>query len=147
MLMSGRGGGKVSYYYSEPRLLTTLTREVKMPEPVISFKLTESVFESVQRSASVLQLPDLCIKSSDEGTIELVALDKKTPTTNSYTVEVGTNPKPGSTFSFYLKNENLKLLSGDYTVDVCSQTVTRFTHTEQDTKYYIAQESDSSYHD
>ena len=147
MTISGKGGGKVSYYYSEPRLLTVLNREVKMPEPVISFVLSEEVFDSILRSASVLQLPDLCIKTTDDGKIGLVALDKKTPTTNSYTVEVGDNPKPGSSFSFYLKSENLKLLSGDYTVDVCSQTVTRFTHNSQDTVYFIAQEGDSSYHD
>jgi hypothetical protein len=121
-------GAKVSYYYSEPRLLTVLDREVKMPEAVVSFILKQSVFDNIQRSAAVLQLSDLCIQSNDNGEIELVVLDKKTPTTNSYTIVVGQNDTNAS-FCFYLKIENLKLLSGDYKIDICESTVTRFSHT------------------
>ena len=137
-------GAKVSYYYSEPRLLTVLDREVKMPEAVVSFILKQSVFDNIQRSAAVLQLSDLCIQSNDNGEIELVVLDKKTPTTNSYTTVVGQNDTNAS-FCFYLKIENLKLLSGDYKIDSCESTVTRFSHTSMDIKYYIALEHDSTY--
>ena len=140
------GGATVSYFYSEPRLLTTLDRKVNMPEHVVSFNLTEEIFSSLQRSSSVLQLPDLCIRSNDIGEIELVVLDKSSPTTNSFKIIVGEN-ETNSVFSFFLKMENLKLLNGDYSVDVCKSTVCRFTHSNIDMVYYVALESDSSYGD
>mgnify|MGYP003123639137 FL=1 len=144
MQIHSDSGAKISYYYSEPRLLTTLDREVNMPEPVVSFVIKEHMFENIKRSAAVLQLSDLCIQSNDEGKIELVVLEKKTPTTNSYVVEVGDNDT-GASFSFYLKIDNLKLLSGDYKVDICESTVSRFSHNSMDVVYYIALEHDSTY--
>ena len=144
MNIIGSGGAKVSYYYSEPRLLTVLEREVKVPETVVSFTLTEDVFNAIQKAAAVLQLPDLCIRSTDDGTIELVVTEKKTPTSNTYSIEVGTNDS-GTNFCFYLKIENLKLLAGDYDVDVCKSVVSKFTHRSKDILYYIALESDSNY--
>ena len=137
-------GAKVSYFYSEPRLLTTHDRKINMPEHVVTFTLTKNIFDSLQRSSSVLQLSDLCIKSNDSGEIELIVLDKNSPTTNSFKITVGDN-ETDSSFSYYLKMENLKLLEGDYTVDVCKSTVCRFTHEDIDLTYFVALESDSSY--
>jgi len=144
MSIIGSSGAKVSYYYSEPRLLTTLEKEVKVPETVVSFPLTEEVFSAVQKAAAVLQLPDMCIRSTDDRNIEVVVLDKKTPTSNTYSIAVGENPTD-TDFEFYLKIENLKLLAGDYDVDICKSVVTKFTHTSKDIFYYIALESDSTY--
>ncbi|MBC8442667.1 MAG: hypothetical protein H8D80_00600 [Proteobacteria bacterium] len=144
--ISGKGSGRVSYFYSEPSLLTTLKKEIIMPEVAIDFDFTEKNFSDILKSASVLQLPDLCIRSnSEEGTIELVVMDKKSSTTNNYKVTVGDNPNPNDAFEFYYKIENLRLLSGDYTVSVCKNVVSRFTHKNCDLTYYVALEMDSKY--
>lgn len=144
MTIIGSSGARVSYYYSEPRLLTTLEKEVKVPETAVEFTLTEEVFNAVQKAAAVLQLPDMCIKSTDDGNIEVLVLDKKSPTSNTYSIAVGENSSD-SDFEFYLKIENLKLLSGDYDVEVCKSVVSKFTHKTKDIFYYIALESDSNY--
>ena len=85
LYIEGNGGARVAYYYSEPRLLSTLTKEVKMPETVVHFSITEDNFVSLQRAASVLQLPDLCVRSNDNDEIELVVLDKKSSTSTNLT--------------------------------------------------------------
>tara|TARA_B100001094_G_C18110681_1_gene760971 strand:- start:267 stop:983 length:717 start_codon:yes stop_codon:yes gene_type:complete len=144
MNIIGSGGAKVSYYYSEPRLLTVLEREVKVPETVVTFTLTEEVFNAVQKAAAVLQLPDLCVRSTEDGDIELLVTDKKTPTSNTYSIVVGENTSD-TTFCFYLKIENIKLLGGDYDVDICKSVVCKFNHRSKDILYYIALESDSNY--
>ena len=144
--ISGRGSGEVSYFYSEPSLLTTLKKEINMPEVAIDFDFTEKNFSEILKSASVLQLPDLCIRSNnEEGTVELVVMDKKSPTTNNYKVTVGDNSNTNDSFEFYYKIENLKLLSGDYTVSVCKNVVSRFIHKNCDLVYYVALEMDSKY--
>tara|TARA_R100000008_G_scaffold85899_1_gene77074 strand:- start:5797 stop:6504 length:708 start_codon:yes stop_codon:yes gene_type:complete len=141
----GKNGGKVSYYYSEPSLLTTLTKEIKMPEVAIDFELSQNDFDDALKAASVLQLPDMCVRSNnEEGTIELVVLDKKSSTTNNYTITLGEN-SDGGTFQFYYKIENLKLLHGDYSVSLCKSVVSRFVHKEHDLVYYVALEMDSKY--
>jgi len=141
----GKNGGKVSYYYSEPSLLTTLTKEIKMPEVVINFALSQSDFDDALKAASVLQLPDMCVCSNnEEGTIELVVLDKKSSTTNNYKITLGDNVD-GGTFKFYYRIENLKLLPGDYSVSLCASVVSRFVHKEYDLVYYVALEMDSTY--
>ena len=143
--IEGENGGVVHFYYSEPSLLTTLTKEINMPEVAITFDLSEDNFNEIMKSASVLQLPDLCIRSnSDEGTIELVVLDKKSSTTNSYIVCLGENTTNDS-FEFYYRVENLRLFQGNYSVSVCKNVVSKFVHKSLGLQYYIALESDSKY--
>jgi len=133
MEISGNGS-TVNYYYSEPRLLTVLDREIKMPDTAVSFTLKESTFNELQRAAAVLQLQNLSIRSTSNGEIELVILDKKSPTTNA-------------TFDFNLHVDNLKMLPGDYDIEICRSVVSKFTNTNCDLVYYIALEPDSTYED
>ena len=139
----GSNGTKVTYYYSEPKLLTTINKTITMPETVVSFELNNDDFSELQKAASVLQLPDLCLRSSGN-IIELVAMDKKDSTSNNYSVEVGTNNE-NEDFEFYFKVENLKLMPGDYDVEVTEKVVSKFTNQSTDLSYWIALESDSRY--
>ena len=141
--ISGSGGSSVNYYYSEPRLLTVPTKDIVMPEPVVSFNLTQDALNEINRASSVMQLPDLVVRS--EGTtIVMVALDRQDDTTNSYSVELG-EMSVESDFEFVFRVDNLKLLPGDYRVDVTDKVVSQFTHSQLDLKYWIALESDSRY--
>ena len=141
--ISGSGGSSVNYYYSEPRLLTVPTKDIVMPEPVVSFDLTQDALNEINRASSVMQLPDLVVRS--EGTtIVMVALDRQDDTTNSYSVELG-ELSVERDFEFVFRVDNLKLLPGDYRVDVTDKVVSQFTHTQLDLKYWIALESDSRY--
>ena len=141
--ISGKGSSSVKYFYCEPRLLTTVNKEITMPESVVDFELTNDNFSEVQRAASVLQLPDIAVKSSNDD-IELVALDKSDSTTNTFSITVGKN-KNDADFSFYFKAENLKMISGDYNVNITDKIVSQFTNNNLDLNYWIALESDSTY--
>ena len=143
MMISGKNAS-VEYYYCEPRLLTTLDREIKMPDGVVNFELTQKQFQEIQKAASVLQLPDLCLRTKGDG-MELVVLDKQTATSNNYSIDMGELPTGDHDFTFYFKVENLKLFPGDYTVTVSDSVVSQFTHKSIDLKYWIALEADSVY--
>ena len=143
--ISGEGGRAVTYYYSEPSLLTTINKQVQMPEIVINLSLTQSVFADLQRAASVLQLPDLSFTSMQGDSIFAVVRDKKDPTSNDYSVAVGDVLGDTPNFEFNFKIDNLKLLPGDYDVEICESVVSSFTNTNTDVKYWIALETDSTY--
>ena len=143
--ISGEGGRAVTYYYSEPSLLTTINKQVQMPEIVINLSLTQSVFADLQRAASVLQLPDLSFTSMQGDSIFAVVRDKKDPTSNDYSVAVGDVLGDTPNFEFNFKIDNLKLLPGDYDVEICESVVSSFTNTNIDVKYWIALETDSTF--
>ena len=142
--IAGSNGTKVTYYFSEPKLLTTINKNINMPESVVSFVLKENDFAELQKAASVLQLPDLCLRT-DGGRMELVALDKKDSTSNNYSIDLGALSHDDHDFEFYFKVENLKLMSGDYDVEVTDKGVSKFTSKSLDLTYWIALESDSRY--
>jgi hypothetical protein len=142
--ITGSNGTKVIYYFSEPKLLTTINKNINMPDSVVSFVLKENDFSELQKASSVLQLQDLCLQTN-EGRMELVALDKKDPTSNNYSIDLGILSHDDDDFEFYFKVENLKLMSGDYDVEVTDKGVSKFTSKSLDLTYWIALESDSRY--
>ena len=133
----------VTYYYSEPKLLTTVTKELVMPEIVVTCEIKEDDFKEIQRAASVLQLPDLKI-SSEGDKIVLTVHDRKDSTSNEYSFEVGNNESE-SDFEFLFKVENMKMLPGDYRVDIAQNSVAQFSNQNINLRYWIAMEPDSSY--
>jgi hypothetical protein len=141
--IAGKGNASVKYHYSDPSLLMTATQNLNMPEPVVEFELTQKMFSELQKAASVLQVPDICVRSNND-TLELVVLDKNDKGSNSYSIEIGDNTE-NNEFTFYFKVENLKILPGDYTVKITEKIVSEFCHKTVDLQYWIAMESDSTY--
>lgn len=139
--ISGSNGSSVKYFYCEPKLLTTPTKKIQMPSSVVNFKLTQKNFIELQKAASVLQLSDIAVRSND-GRMELVALDKNDSSSNSYSVDLG---ETEADFEFYFKVENLKLIGGDYSVEITEKIVSKFTHETLNLSYWIALEPDSKY--
>ena len=142
MVISG-GGSRVKYFYSEPKLLTTINKELKMPDVAVEVKLTDESIKEIQKAASVLQLPDLSI-CSDNGEMLIKVNDRKDPTSNNFVLEMGSTEKD---FDFRFKVENLKLYPGSYDVEIAESSVAKFTHDSLKLKYYIALEPDSTYHE
>ena len=143
VVISGGNGSSVKYWYSEPKLLTTVNKEIKMPESVVNFTLKHSDFKELLKASAVLQLPDMALRT-DGDSMELIVMDKKDKTSNTYSINLGPIDD-NHEFCFYFKVENLKMLPGDYTVNVSEKSVSQFTHTKADLNYWIALEPDSTY--
>tara|TARA_R100001594_G_scaffold117141_1_gene152334 strand:+ start:6997 stop:7680 length:684 start_codon:yes stop_codon:yes gene_type:complete len=139
--ISGTSGASVEYYYSEPSLLSVPTKEITMPEAVVSFKLTQKNFAELQKAASVLQVSDLAVRT-DGDNLQLAVLDKSDVTSNCYTIDLG-EIAGGHDFCFYFKVENLKMIEGDYNVDISDKNISQFSGS--DVVYWIALETDSKY--
>tara|TARA_R110002096_G_scaffold6583_2_gene30116 strand:- start:232 stop:924 length:693 start_codon:yes stop_codon:yes gene_type:complete len=142
--ISGKNGASVRYYYSAPELLTTTNKPITMPETVVQFDLNQSQLIEVQKASSVLGLSDLCVRS-DGSSMEMVALNKKTPSSNSYSIDLGGVHDSDHAYEFYFKVDNLKVLSGNYDVQIAETNISQFTHKTLDLKYWIALEADSTY--
>ena len=140
VLISG-AGGSVKYYYSEPKLLTVPTQEITMPESAVRFSVTQDDLQEVMKAAAVLQLPSLVIEGSGND-IDIVARDKTNPTSNSFSRQLILLEKniPEESYSYTFRTENLKIIRGDYIVNITEKIVSEFVNQDLDLTYWIALE-------
>jgi len=143
VIISGGGSQKVKYYYSEPKLLTTPTKNVNMPDSVVSATLSGTDFTQIQKASAVMQLPDLSFVNKN-GSIVAAVTDLKDPTSNNYEVEVG-DYDGNADFKFNFQIQNIKLLAGDYDINFAKNTVAEFSNVNTDLVYWFAMESGSTY--
>ena len=134
-------GASVEYYYSEPSLLSVPTKQITMPSPEVSFGLKQRHFTEIQKASSVLQVSDLAVRT-DGDMLQLAVLDKNDVTSNCYTIDLG-EVAGGQNFCFYFKVENLKMIEGDYKVEISEKNISQFIG--NDVMYWIALETDSNY--
>jgi len=143
VIISGSNGSAVKYYFSDPKLLSYPTKSIKKMDPEVTFNLTKDDLNELQRAGAVLQLPDLCF-ISEGNEVTGVIKDLKDPTCNTYSISVGEN-KSGAEFSFNFKLENMRMLDGDYEVELSKNKIGCFTHQGLDLRYWISMESTSTY--
>jgi len=141
-IMSTGSNASVKYFYSDPQLLTKVEKKITMPKIAVSFDLNSNNLSSILKAASVLQAPDMCVESCDDGICVRVC-DKKDPTAHSWSLVVGENKKDLN-FSFWFKVEYMKMLPGDYHVHFAEKRVAKFEGTSIPVNYWVPMESDSS---
>ena len=132
---------KVKYFYSDPSVIVSPTKEVNMPESDVTFTLSESNLAQLRKMAAILSSPDLALIGTKDGDVVLKVCDKKNDTSNKFDIVVGENAT--ASYTFYFKVENLKMISGDYDVAVSSKSIAHFTNTKLPIEYWIALEPDS----
>jgi len=140
-------GTALKYWYSDPSVVTTPTKEITMPECEVNFSFEHDLLSNVQKAAAVIGVPDMVLEGMDNGIALLKVTDKKNATANDYAVKVDINNEDGKNlpYKFWFKVENLKLLSGTYDVAISSKNISHFVNTNVDIKYWIALEPESKY--
>ena len=135
------GRTKVKYFFCDPDLLVSPPdKSIEFPNYEFKFDLSSDILDSLIKSASVYGLPDLCLESSG-GEVCLVTKDKDNETSNTVSYVVGESEVP---FSFNFKVENIKIIPGDYKVEVTKKAAHFVCG---DLEYFIALEPDSTYGD
>ena len=137
---SGSKGRNLKYWYSEPSVVTTPSREVTMPSVDVEFPMNSGILSEVQKAAAVIGAPDMVLEDD-----ELRVTDKKNDTANSYSTSLDTKSYDDASYKFWFKVENLKLLPGDYDVQVSEKRISHFQNTKLPIEYFIALEPESSY--
>ena len=132
-------GKSLKYFYSDPSVITSPTKEIKMPQSEVEFEFKNETFKEVTRASAVLGVPDMLLN----GTGALSVTDKKNDASNNFSVDV--SPTGTGDYKFYFKVENLKILSGDYDVKISSKNISNFVNKNKDIQYWIALEPESTY--
>ena len=133
------GGSKLTYMFSDPSIVTAPKTEITMPSVDVEFTFTQDTFNQILKASAVLGVPDVVLKGTAGGTIDLTVTDRKNDTSNDFSITVGDSSP--TDFTYYFKVENLKLLSGDYKVQVSEKGISHFTNVNKSIEYFIALEA------
>jgi len=136
------GKSRSKYFFADPSVIVAPPeKEITLPSEDVCFELTSQQLEKLKKAASVYQLPDVSA-IGENGVIKLVSRDKKNDTSNDFSIIVG---ETDTEFVFNFKEENLKIIPGNYNVVVSSKLLSRFSNQNIDVRYYIAMEPDSTF--
>jgi hypothetical protein len=133
------GGSSVNYFFSDPSVVTSPKTEITMPSVDVEFTFTQNTFNQILKASAVLGVPDVVLTGTAGGDINLTVTDRKNDTSNDFAIKVGENAS--SDFTYFFKVENLKLLSGDYKVEVSQKGISHFTNVNKPVEYFIALEA------
>jgi hypothetical protein len=133
----------LKYFYSDPSVVTSPSKTITMPSKEVEFTLNGDNLNKLKRAAGVIQAPDLVLEKKSTGSF-LTVKDKKNDTANTYSIDVDTKTE-GSGFKFYYKVENLKVMEGNYDVEISSKNISHLKSTNKAVEYWVALEPESSY--
>ena len=146
----GNDKGNLDYVYCDPSMIVTPPENnITFPEPEIKFELTQDILSQIMRASNVLGTPEIVIEGAphSSGThqefFHICAMDVNNDSTDTFYVNLFESyDKP---FRFVFKTENMKMLPGNYDVEISSKGISHFTLQGAKLQYWIATESTSSF--
>jgi len=137
-----QGKQQVKYVYANEDVLITPKKAIVMPTADVTVKLTNETIVKMQKMASVLSVEDIAIVG-DGKTVSIKVLDKKNPTANSFDIDLEVATKKN--FTIYFKIDNLRLFSADYSVELSSKRISKWSADGIKLTVFIAVEADSTF--
>lgn len=136
----------VDYVYCDPSMIVTPPENnINFPDPEVKFTLSQDALSQIMKASNVLGTPEIAIEGGPHpnDVIRLKALDVNNDSTDTFKVVL--DEKSGHTFRFVFKTENMKMIPGNYDVEISSKGISHFTLQGQKLEYWIATESTSSF--
>lgn len=137
------GRARAKYFFSNPEILTTPSKPIRMPSPEVTFQLSNETLNKVKRAAAVLGHEEVSVTVVDN-VICLSVVDSQDTSSNVFSVDVS-GEYESEDFSFILKIDNLRVVPGDYTVQMSSKLISHFQNDNAPIQYWIALEKTSTY--
>ena len=138
------GKNKSTYYYTDKSMIITPPDKDLSPlleSCEISFEVTSGQITEILRAASILSAPEIAVVGQSGSAVTLTAFDSKNATSNTFDVEV--DAVANADYKMIFRTENLKMIGGDYKVEITSKGISRWTGKKA--TYYITTEQASTY--
>jgi gp45 sliding clamp, C terminal len=122
-------------------IMTAPDKELKMESVDCSFTLSEDDYSDIMKAVNIFGSPNIVVQSDGEN-INLVACNSKDESQNSMVVEVGEGN--GKKFNIVFKAENIKMIQGEYLVEIAFKGFASFKNIKHNIQYWVAFESSES---
>jgi hypothetical protein len=138
------GRSKASYRFADQSILTSPKNKINMPGSDLSVSISSETLTQIRKAAGVLGHSNVSIQGN-AGTVTLSVVDPKNSTANTFSVVLDENNSQQGAFDLQFMIANLKVLPGDYVVDISSKLISHWKHETLPVQYYIALEKTSSF--
>ena len=136
----GNNKYSLDYVYCDPSMIVTPPeKNITVPDPEVRFKLTQDTLSQLLKAGNVLGTPEIVVEGGSP--MKVRAMDTNNDSTDTFHVNL--DESSDRTFRFVFKIENLKMVPGDYNVEISSKGIARFSQNQL--QYWIATESSSTY--
>ena len=139
------GDAKVKYHFADTEILTKKTQAISMPPADLSFTFTEVNINNIRKAASSLSLdaPTLSLIVEDSNIVARVICSQN-PSSNTYSLVIGKYDGPDTEADYRFNIDNLKLIAGDYSVDITNKLISNWKHDTVNVQYWIALDKSSN---
>ena len=143
LISDSSGRSKVKYFFSDTEMLTTPSKTITMPEADVTFSLDADTLGKIRRAAGALGHKELKVEPSG-GAVSLTVTSTENSTANTFSIDVDGKANVDK-YNFIFNISNLKMLSGDYDVEISKKLISKFTNSQSNVSYWIALEKTSTY--
>jgi hypothetical protein len=126
----------VRFHFAAKNILTVSDKTIDIEDFFVSIKLPKDLLSDTVKSAAVLQLSDIVLKS-DGITTTFGVIDKKDGNKNSH-LTILDEADSTTKYEFYFKYENLKMIPNDYTLSISKEGIAKFE--SEDVTYWVTTE-------
>lgn len=134
-----QGRQKVEYTFADPELVVAPpSKTPTITDPEVKFSLTADALQSTMRALGALQSTHFIVEG-DGQTVSLGVGKPTDPTSDTFRIDVG---QTDHTFKFAFKADTMKILPGDYDVEISQRNISHFTCA--DVEYWIMADSNHS---
>jgi hypothetical protein len=140
IVISG-SNSKLNYRCANISILTKPEKELKMPPIDVSFTLKKETLDTLRKASSALGHKILSFEGTTGKKIEAVILDPADTSANTFALTLDENAELD--FSFHFLISNLKLLDGDYNVNISKKLISHWSNTNNTIEYWLALEKTS----
>jgi hypothetical protein len=143
-IVGNKGRSKIRYRFASVNTINTPPeKELVMPDPEVSFTLSDEDFKWVMDAAGALGSPQIAVESDGEK-VTLLTFDATDSSAHTDSLDVAAGN--GDKFRFIFKTEHIaKLLVGGYDVKISSKGISNFKHKSVNLQYWVSTETGSSY--
>lgn len=139
------GKRAVKYFFSEPSILTSPSKDIVMPACPVSFTISAEEMSNLRKAASALGVSDVVVKCEPGSNPQLVVTDTKDSTSNSYEIDLEDGVGEGITCNFIFNIGNFKFVADDYEVSISDKLISNFKAKNQPIEYWVALEKNSTF--
>ena len=143
----GTNTHSVDYVYCDPSMIVTPPENnITFPDPEVKFKLSQDALSQIMKASNVLGTPEIAVEGgpAPADSIRIKALDVNNDSTDTFKIVLDESYS-GDKFRFVFKTENMKMIPGNYDVEISSKGISHFSLQGQKLQYWIATESSSSF--
>lgn len=146
VIIKGMGGrSKMKYRFTDPSMIVVAPDKTpNLPSVDVTFTLTDEDFDWIIRTANVLGSPNIAVES-DGNDVKLVTFDANDDSSHTNSTVLSGVDSGGKNFRLVFKTENLKMLSGNYVVEISSKGIAKFEDSVKGLVYYVTLETNSVY--